>query len=55
MYLQGTNTGIRCAVRAALDKAEREDVILAFGSLSYLRHIKDAFDAERDQEEGDKV
>lgn len=51
----GTNTGIRCAVRAALDKAEREDVILAFGSLSYLRHIKDAFDAERDQEEGDKV
>ena len=51
----GTNTGIRRAVRAALDKAEKEDVILAFGSLSYLRYIKDAFDAERDQEEGDKV
>ena len=32
------------AVQAALREAEKEDVILAFGSLSYLHQIKEAYD-----------
>ena len=35
------------AVREALDEADREDVILAFGSLSYLKQVKAALDQER--------
>ena len=35
------------AVREALDEADREDVILAFGSLSYLEQVKEALDQER--------
>ena len=35
------------AVREALDEADREDVILAFGSLSYLKQVKEALDQER--------
>ena len=35
------------AVREALDEAGREDVILAFGSLSYLEQVKEALDQER--------
>ena len=35
------------AVREALDEAGKEDVILAFGSLSYLEQVKEALDQER--------
>ena len=35
---------VDCAVRAALLEAGKEDVILAFGSLSYLQWVKDAYD-----------
>ena len=35
---------VDCAVRAALLEAGKEDVILAFGSLSYLHWVKDAYD-----------
>ena len=35
---------VDCAVRAALLEAGKEDVIMAFGSLSYLQWVKDAFD-----------
>ncbi len=35
---------VETAVRAALAEAGREDVILAFGSLSYLHQIKEAYD-----------
>ena len=35
---------VDCAVRAALLEAEKEDVIMAFGSLSYLQWVKDAYD-----------
>lgn len=35
---------VDCAVRASLLEAGKEDVILAFGSLSYLQWVKDAYD-----------
>ena len=35
---------VDCAVRAALLEARKEDVIMAFGSLSYLQWVKDAYD-----------
>ena len=35
---------VDCAVRAALLEAGKEDVIMAFGSLSYLQWVKDAYD-----------
>ena len=35
------------AVREALAEAGKEDVILAFGSLSYLEQVKEALDQER--------
>ena len=35
---------VECAVRAALAEAGEKDVILAFGSLSYLHRVKDAYD-----------
>lgn len=37
------------AVRAALDEAGEEDVVIAFGSLSYLGQVKAALDKERGQ------
>ena len=35
---------VECAVRASLLEAGKEDVILAFGSLSYLQWVKDAYE-----------
>ena len=35
---------VDCAVQASLLEAGKEDVILAFGSLSYLQWVKDAYD-----------
>ena len=35
---------VESAVASALWEADRDDVILAFGSLSYLRWVKDAYD-----------
>ena len=35
---------VESAVASALREADREDVILAFGSLSYLHWVKDAYD-----------
>ena len=40
----GQAENVETAVRAALAEAGREDVILAFGSLSYLRQVKEAYD-----------
>ena len=37
-------SSVDCAVQAALLEAERNDVILAFGSLSYLHQVKEAYD-----------
>lgn len=41
----GQEAGIRWAVNSALLEAGPEDVILAFGSLSYLHQIKEAYDS----------
>lgn len=41
----GGRTGVDNAVRSALLEAEKEDVILAFGSLSYLHEVKEAYDS----------
>lgn len=40
--------GIRRAVISALEEAGPEDVIAAFGSLSYLHQVKEAYDQARD-------
>ena len=37
-------SSVDCAVQAALLEAKRNDVILAFGSLSYLHQVKEAYD-----------
>lgn len=37
-------SSVDCAVQAALLEAGRRDVILAFGSLSYLHQVKEAYD-----------
>ena len=39
----GQADGIRRAVNGALEKASSDDVILAFGSLSYLHQVKEAY------------
>ena len=40
----GSGASVRRAVTSALQEAGPEDVILAFGSLSYLHQVKDAYD-----------
>ena len=40
----GSETSVRRAVTSALQEAGPEDVILAFGSLSYLHQVKEAYD-----------
>lgn len=42
--VSGRQRTVECAVQAALADAGKEDVILAFGSLSYLHWVKDAYD-----------
>ncbi len=42
--VSGRRETVDCAVRAALLEAGKEDVILAFGSLSYLHRVKEAYD-----------
>ena len=40
----GQSAGVDSAVKAALFESEKDDVILAFGSLSYLHQVKEAYD-----------
>ena len=47
----GGGTGTDQAVREALGEADEEDVILAFGSLSYLEQVKEAVDKEMADQE----
>ena len=42
--VSGRQKAVDCAVQAALAESEKEDVILAFGSLSYLHWVKEAYD-----------
>ena len=42
--VSGRQEMVDCAVQAALSEAGKEDVIIAFGSLSYLHWVKDAYD-----------
>lgn len=40
---------IKQAVKEALENADEDDVILAFGSLSYLGKVKEAVEKEQDK------
>lgn len=42
---------VEYAVRHALRDAQSQDIIVVFGSLSYLKQAKDAFDKERGQQD----